>query len=114
MKTRMGWVSTVAIGATVVAVMCLLSTSTQAQSATEALYRTKCASCHGVDGKGQTPVGKALKVRDFVSPDVQKEKDEGLADIIAKGKNKMPGFAKSLKPEQIKDLVAYIRSLCKK
>ena len=33
--------------------------------------------------------------------------------MIANGKGKMPAYGKSLKAEQIKDLVAYIRSLKK-
>ncbi len=78
------------------------------------LYKTKCAACHGPDGKGSTPAGKSMGVRDFASPDVAKETDAQLTEIIAKGRNKMPGYANSLKDAQIKDLVAYIRDLAKK
>lgn len=78
------------------------------------LYKTKCAACHGADGKGDTPIAKKLGVRDFASPEVQKETDEELIGIIQKGRNKMPAFGTSLKDPQIKDLVAYIRELAKK
>ncbi|MGA9814104.1 MAG: cytochrome c [Terriglobales bacterium] len=78
------------------------------------LYKAKCAACHGADGKGNTPVGKKFGVRDFTSPEVQKMSDDELTTIIADGKEKMPGYKKSLKPEQIKDLTAYIRELAKK
>ena len=27
-----------------------------------ALYKTKCAACHGADGKAETPAAKAMKV----------------------------------------------------
>ncbi|HXM95252.1 MAG TPA: cytochrome c [Candidatus Dormibacteraeota bacterium] len=115
MTTSMGWINRLAIGATVLAVICLLSTPTQAQSATtQNLYKTKCAACHGLDGKGQTAAGKKMGAHDFASPEVQKATDTDLADIIAKGKNKMPGYAKSLKPDEIKELVEYIRDLPKK
>jgi cytochrome c6 len=77
-------------------------------------YKAKCAMCHGADGKGDTPAGKRLGARDFASPEVQKETDEELAEITAKGKNKMPAYEKTLKESQIKDLVAYIRELAKK
>jgi cytochrome c6 len=77
-------------------------------------YKTKCASHHGPDGKGNTAVAKALAVRDFSSPEVQKETDAELIAITQNGRNKMPGYAKSLKPDQIKDLVAYIRDLAKR
>lgn len=80
----------------------------------EQLYKTKCAACHGADGKGQTPAGKANKLRDLGSADVQKQSDADLTAVIANGKNKMPAYGKSLKPEQVKELVAYIRSFVKK
>jgi len=81
----------------------------RSQTGGEALYKTKCAACHGPDGKGETAIGKANKLRDFASPDLQKQSDEELSGIISGGKGKMPAYGKSLKPEQIKDLVTYIR-----
>jgi mono/diheme cytochrome c family protein len=81
---------------------------------TASLYKTKCATCHGADGKGDTPVGKKLGLRDFSSPEVQKMSDAELTTIIADGKGKMPGYKKSLKPEQIKDLTTFVRELAKK
>jgi len=78
-----------------------------------ALYKAKCAACHGADGKGETAIGKANKMLDLGSADVQKLSDADLTAMIANGKNKMPAYGKSLKPEQIKDLVAFIRTLKK-
>ena len=78
------------------------------------VYKTKCVACHGADGKGATPAGKNMKVRDFASPEVAKETDAELIEVTTKGRNKMPGYASSLKEAQIKDLVAYIRDLAKK
>lgn len=78
------------------------------------LYKEKCAACHGADGSGNTAVGKSMKLRDLRSAEVQKQTDEQLTEITAKGKNKMPGYEKSLKDSQIKDLVAYMRDLAKK
>ena len=78
------------------------------------VYKTKCAACHGADGKGNTPAGKNMAVRDFASPEVAKETDEQLIEVATKGRNKMPAFGNSLKEAQIKDLVAYIRDLAKK
>jgi mono/diheme cytochrome c family protein len=80
----------------------------------EATYKAKCAGCHGPDGVGSTAAGKAMKVRDFHAPEVQKETDAELTDIIANGKNKMPKYADKLKDAEIKDLVAYVRGLGKK
>jgi mono/diheme cytochrome c family protein len=91
----------------------LLSGAARAQTGGEALYKAKCVACHGADAKGETAIGKANKVRDLGSADVQKQSDDELAGIIGNGKGKMPAYGKSLKAEQIKDLVAYIRSLKK-
>ena len=80
----------------------------------DATYKAKCAMCHGPDGAGATPTGKALKVRDLGSPEVQKQSDAELNSIIGQGKNKMPGFAKSLKPDDLSGLLATVRGFGKK
>jgi cytochrome c6 len=89
-------------------------TPVNADNAAEATYKAKCAACHGPDGKGETSIGKANKLRDLGSAEVQKQSDADLTGILTNGKNKMPAYGKSLKPDQIKDLVAYIRSFAKK
>lgn len=88
---------------------CLLSAPAKADKAAgEATFKAKCAGCHGVDGKGN----EVLKTRDFSSADVQKQSDADLTTIITTGKGNMPAF-KTLTPDQVKDPVAYIRSLKK-
>jgi cytochrome c6 len=98
--------------ALVLALLCV--PAARAQGTAEANYKAKCAGCHGPDGTGSTPAGKAMKVRDFHAPEVQKETDAELTDIISNGKNKMPKYADKLKDTEIKDLVAYVRALGKK
>jgi len=92
--------------------MIAVGTSAQAQDAA-ATYKAKCAMCHGADGKGSA-MGQKMGVHDFASADVQKETDAQLTEIITKGKNKMPSYEGKLKDTEIKDLVAYVRSLGKK
>jgi mono/diheme cytochrome c family protein len=77
-------------------------------------FKAKCAMCHGADGTGSTATGKALKVRDLGSADVQGQTDAQLNDIVTNGKGKMPAYKGQLTDEQIKELVAFIRSLAKK
>lgn len=93
-----------------------LPAGTHAADATQgqSLFKSKCAGCHGPDGKGQTSMGKMMKLKDLGSEDVQKMSDTEIHDIIAKGKKAMPAFGSKLKKEQIDDLVAYIRGLGKK
>lgn len=85
-----------------------------ARADAETNYKAKCAGCHGPDGTGNTAAGKAMKVRDFHDPDVQKETDAELTDIITNGKNKMPKYGDKLKDTEIKELAAYVHTLGKK
>jgi cytochrome c6 len=84
-----------------------------AQGQAQATYKAKCAACHAADGSG-SEVGKKLGVHDFHSSQVQSESDADLTQLIVKGKNKMPAYEKSLKPDEIKGLTAYVRDLAKK
>ena len=90
--------------ATAFAVVLSIPLSAQAQS--EALYKSKCVMCHGADGA--KPAGHELS-----GAAVQKESDADLTAVITDGKAKMPKYGDKLKPEEIKGLVAYIRTLKK-
>jgi high-affinity iron transporter len=79
-----------------------------------ALYVAKCQACHGASGKGDGPASRALpkKPRDFTSADYwSSASDEGVKAVILQG---MPGTIMRgfpMAPEQLADLVAYLRSL---
>jgi cytochrome c6 len=90
------------------------TTAARADDAGAALYKSKCASCHGADGSGNTTVGKSLKVRDLRSADVQKMTDDELIKVTSDGKGKMPAYGKKLSADQIKSLVAAIRAMAAK
>ena len=75
-----------------------------------------CAQCHGADGKGQTKVGKKIKAKDYTDPKVQAElKDADMEKVIVEGardkagKETMKGYKDQLSPQEMKDLVAYVR-----
>jgi cytochrome c6 len=97
---------------TVISLGFVLSSSAQAQSASETLYKSKCAMCHGADGAGSA-TGKTMGAHDFTTAEVQGMSDAELSTIITNGKNRMPAYGKSLKADDIKGLVAYIRTLKK-
>ena len=105
------------VSLSVLALVILLQSSSQAAIPTAGdgaeTFKAKCAACHAPDGTGSTAAGKAMKVRDLTSSDVQAQTDDQLFDIIAKGKGKMPGFEKSLGADKCKELVAFIRTLKK-
>lgn len=79
-----------------------------------ALYKSKCAMCHGATGAGDTPMGKKLAVKALASAEVQKNSDAKLLEVIVKGKGKMPKFAGKLSDAQMKELVAVVRGFGKK
>jgi mono/diheme cytochrome c family protein len=103
-----------ALLATLVTTIVLWGTTAAAAQDAAATYKAKCAACHGADAKGETAVGKKMGIKDLASSDVQKMSDAELTAVISDGKDKMPSYKKSLKPDQIKELVAYIRSLTEK
>jgi cytochrome c6 len=76
-----------------------------------ALFKSKCAMCHGPDGTGNA-MGQRLGVKSYKSPEIQKQSDADLKNAINNGKGKMPSY-KSLTPEQVDGLVKYIRELGK-
>src|SRR2546423_675909 len=79
-----------------------------------ALYKSKCAACHGADGGGQTPMGKSMKLRDLRSAEVQKMTDKELVTLISDGKGKMPAYKAKMSQAEIDAVVSYIHSLAKK
>lgn len=106
----------ITISSFALAIALLLGSSSQATSAAiavdgVALYKSKCASCHALDGSGNTAAGKAAKLRDLRSAEVQAQSDAQLLKIIGKGKGKMPGYEKSVGADGVTLLVAYIRSM---
>ena len=79
-----------------------------------AVYKTKCAMCHGADLAGKP----AAKIPSLVSDDAKKASDADLTDMIANGgKDKKAAHAfanKGVTPDQVKMVVSYIREAQKK
>jgi mono/diheme cytochrome c family protein len=81
------------------------------------IWNMNCAACHGKDGKGQTMMGRKLGIKDLTDSKVQdaltddqavKDIKEGVTD---NGQTKMKAFGGKLSGDDIKALVAHIRSL---
>lgn len=94
----------------------------QAQNQAEGkkLYLSYCASCHGDAGKGDGTAGASLPVKpaDHTNGAVMnKLNDTFLINIISKGgtgagkSSFMPAWGGALTDPQIRDIVAYIRSI---
>ena len=83
---------------------------------TERTWKSKCASCHGADGKAQTDQGKKLKVEDMTAAAWQKgHTDAQIKSAIENGVKKdgseMEGYKDKLDAASIDALVAYVRTL---
>lgn len=100
----------------------VLSGTAQAQNAAEGkkLYSTYCASCHGETGKGDGIAGASLPVKpaDHTNGAVMNQlNDTFLVNIISKGgsgagkSSFMPAWGGALNDRQVRDIVAYIRSI---
>ena len=78
-----------------------------------------CAKCHGEDGKGQTTMGKKAGAKDYTDAKVQEGiKDDAAFKAIKEGltqdgKKKMTPYNEKLSDDEIKALVAHIRSFKK-
>lgn len=84
------------------------------------LFGQYCQTCHGKTGRGDGPTGVALKPRprNFHNPKEFKSKnDEELYKVISKGGPSlklsplMVGWGGTLKEMQIRQLIAFIRTL---
>jgi mono/diheme cytochrome c family protein len=80
----------------------------------EQLFHKNCKKCHGEDGKGHTMVGKMVKSPDLTSDAINKTSDAELANIVSKGKGKMPAFDEKLGGDAgVAKVLTYVRSLKK-
>jgi len=74
----------------------------------KALFAQKCASCHGPDGKGKTPMGQKLGAKDLTHED-KEPLDEIVKDIENGKPPKMAAYKGKLSAEQIKAVATYIK-----
>ena len=72
----------------------------------EALFKSKCAMCHGADAMGKTPMGAKLNIPNLRAPEVHKLSLGEVTAVIAKGKNKMPAYEGKLTADQVANIVA--------
>ena len=102
--------------------MGVLSGEAWAQNAAEGkkLYTTYCSSCHGETGKGDGMAASSLPVKpaDHTSGATMNSlNDKFLMDIVSRGgaavgkSSFMPSWSGALNEKQIRDIVAYIRTL---
>jgi mono/diheme cytochrome c family protein len=74
-----------------------------------ALYKAKCAACHGADAAGKP----AAKIPSLVSDDAKKLSDDDMSKVVTTNA-KHAAVAKALNADQVKAVVGYVRGLQKK
>ena len=86
-------------------------------------YDTFCVKCHGANGKGDGPAAATLstKPRDYTDcAKMAKESDDKLFNVIKNGgaanglSKDMQAWSSGFEDSEIHDLVAYVRTFCKK
>ena len=82
------------------------------------VYEANCAGCHGVEGDGNGPAAAALtpKPRNFVQAKFKYGSDDtSLTKTISAGikGTAMPAWKDSLSADQIKSVLAYVRTFHK-
>ena len=80
-------------------------------------YGYDCAMCHGTngDGKGEVAVAEKLNIGDFRDPATLKNKTDGeLFYLLKNGQGHMPQERIRVKPDELWNLINYIRTLSNK
>jgi cytochrome c6 len=85
-----------------------------ADDAGKMTFEANCSVCHGEDGSGDTPIGMSLEIPDLRSDEVQKLSDAEMIALVTNGKDPMPSFKGKLTADEIKGVIAYVRTFAKK
>jgi mono/diheme cytochrome c family protein len=96
--------------AVVAAVLLLLAGAMSFSQTGEALYKSKCQSCHGAAGTPSPAIAKMLGVKPTSDPDIQKLTLDQVEAAVKSGKGKMHPVT-GLTDEQIKAVAAYFKTL---
>ncbi len=108
----------VAVGTFTVAVLLATAATGTSRGTPEAgkvIFEERCASCHGVQGRGDGPMAPFLSPQpaSLITAGTSVKSDQELLTVIANGKPRtaMPAWNGLLTEEQQRDVVAYIRTL---
>ena len=86
----------------------------------KALWDQHCVSCHAKDGSGNTRMGKKSGAKDYRDPKIQAELNDEKSlkvvreGIVEKGNERMKAFKDKLTDDEIKQLIAHLRTFGKK
>src|ERR1700681_3016922 len=104
---------TIAISLFVVSTVCARAADVKTN------WDNNCAQCHGKNGGADTKMGKLLNAKNLTDPKVQAAFTDAKATQSIKegvkenGKTTMKAFGGKLTDDEVKALVAYVRTLKK-
>ena len=99
--------------------LCLATSISLRAADAKANWDANCVQCHGKDGKADTKMGKTLNAKDLTDAKVQASFSDAKAaesiknGVKENGKTTMKAFGGKLTDDEIKALVAYVRTLKK-
>ena len=88
----------------------------------ERLWKKKCGSCHGADGKAETEKGKKMKMHSLADAeyqakttddDIKKQINEGVKETKDGVKKEMDAYKDDISAEELDGLVKFVRDLKK-
>lgn len=113
-NNKLGWILLAAVS--------VFATTAAADEKVARMWKSKCGSCHGVDGKGETKQGKKMGIADMTTAAWQTEfTDAKIKEAIEKGVSRekngkqqdMDALATELDAAQIDALIKHARTLKK-
>ena len=78
-----------------------------------AVFENNCASCHGSDGRAQTPQGRKVKAHDLRESrltDAEIERQIRAGSKIKKGTSVMPAFGRDLTDAEIQVVIMKVKA----
>lgn len=90
--------------------ICLAATTAFAQSSGEAIYKGRCASCHGANGTPSAGMAKMLGIKPASDPDMKKLSVEQIESAVKNGKGKMKPIS-GLSDAQVRAVAEYFKAL---
>jgi mono/diheme cytochrome c family protein len=75
------------------------------------LYDANCVKCHGVDGRGDTPVGRAMKAASLVDPKWAVDDSAEAVVSAFRANPKHKAVASKVSDDDLRSIAVYLRKL---
>ena len=102
--------SSSALLAVALGVLCLGPSPASAEEGAK-LYEANCVKCHGADGHGATPMGKAMKAKSLVDPKWAAEDSADAVVSAFRANSKHKSIASKVSDDDLRAIAVHIRAL---